>query len=198
MITTIIFDFGGIISENADSWETMYKRIPEKTGLTLGKLEEIFEENWIDISIGKKDFIKDFLNKVVQKSKNEITIDELLDIYSSDTKINQDVMNIIQNLRNRGFRVIILSNESKTGEKFRLEKIRSFVDEIYSSATVGMRKPDPQIYKYVLKKENLKIDEALLIDDKERNIVAAKELGIEGIVYKNLEQLKEALKKFLF
>lgn len=196
MIKTIIFDFGGIFSENADSWSTMYKRVREKTGLTIGTFDEIFDENWIEMSLGIKDF-PEFLEKLVRQSKNKVTEKELLEIYSSDIRINKAVLKIVKDLKNKGYRVIILSNESKTGERVRLKKIEKFVDKIYSSATIGLRKPDPKIFKYVFSKENLKIGQALLIDDKERNVIAAKDLGIKAIVYKNPEQLKEDLNKFL-
>ena len=196
MIKTIIFDFGGIFSENLDSWNTMYKRIPEKTGLTAGELDEIFSKYWIEISVGKRDFT-DILKMFVSKSKNKVTMEDLLRIYSSDTKINKDALDILKDLKNKGFRIIILSNESKTGEQIRLNRIKNFVDKIYSSAAIGLRKPDPQIFKYVLSKENLKADEALFIDDRERNIIVAEELGIRSILYKNARQLKKDLRKYL-
>lgn len=196
MIKTIIFDFGGIISENADSWNTMYKRIPERTNLTTEELDEIWKENWIEVSIGKKD-LTDILDIFVGRSKNKITTKELLEIYSSDTKLDEDVLEVIRELKNKGFRVIILSNESRVGEKIRLGKIEKFVDKIYSSSSIGLRKPDPQIFNHILSKENLERGETLFIDDKDRNIIAAEALGIKGIVYRNIQQLKEDLGKYI-
>lgn len=196
MIKTIIFDFGGIFSENVSAWKTMYKRISEKTGLTIYELDKIFNEHWVEISVGKKDFI-DLLGIFSFQSRNKVTQNELLKIYSSDTKIFEDVLEIVKILRKKGFRLIILSNESKTGEKIRLRLIENFVDKIYSSATLRMRKPDPKIFRYILSEENTKPDEILMIDDKERNIIAAKQLGIKGIVYKSSQQLKEDLRKYI-
>lgn len=196
MIKTILLDFGGILSDNVDSWNTMYKRIPEKTGLTIEELNEIFSKHWIEVSVGKKDFT-DILDMFIKRSKNKITREDLLEIYSSDTKIYEDVLEIVTQLKNKGFMVIILSNESKVGEKIRLGKIEKFVDKIYSSSSIGIRKPDAQIFNYVLSKENLQSNETLFIDDRERNIIAAETLGIRGIVYKNIQQLKEDLEKYI-
>jgi len=57
------------------------------------------------------------------------------------------------------------------------------------------RKPFPEFYHLMLRRFNLKPEETLFIDDNERNVKAAQELGIRSIQFKNPGQLKEELRR---
>jgi putative hydrolase of the HAD superfamily len=46
---------------------------------------------------------------------------------------------------------------------------------------MGMRKPDPDIFRQVLENHELVPEETLFIDDSEVNIKAASELGIQAL-----------------
>jgi len=54
MIKTVFFDFGGIISGDNNSWDSMHKRIKTVTGLATEELDKIFLKHWEDISTNKK------------------------------------------------------------------------------------------------------------------------------------------------
>lgn len=197
MIKIIIFDFGGIISGDNNDWDFTYKRFSEVSGLTSAELENIFRTDWEDISVNKKSYFT-FFEAIVSSSKKTLSVDALYKIYKNDTKLYMNILDIIKDLKSKGFRVVIFSNESKLGETVRLKKVDNYVDKIYSSATLGLRKPDPEIYKLLFKKERIAYTDALFIDDKNRNIIAAEKLGIRSILYKNPEQLLHELNKQLF
>lgn len=55
-------------------------------------------------------------------------------------------------------------------------------------------KPDKAIYTMLLERYNLVADECAFIDDTERNIVAANQLGIHGIIHNSYEETSEELK----
>lgn len=65
--------------------------------------------------------------------------------------------------------------------------VREIFDVFVSSAHVGMRKPDPRIYKYTMEKlretvgPDLKAEEVLFLDDIGENLKAAKALGMRTI-----------------
>jgi epoxide hydrolase-like predicted phosphatase len=67
-------------------------------------------------------------------------------------------------------------------KKFPLGRL---VDEIVISAEVGLAKPDPAIYRLTLAQLGVAPDEALFIDDKLRNVEAAKALGIRSIHFRD-------------
>jgi putative hydrolase of the HAD superfamily len=59
--------------------------------------------------------------------------------------------------------------------------ISELFDGVYYSHEVFMRKPDQEIFQYVLDQHDLKADETLLIDDRLDNLEGAASLGIKGI-----------------
>jgi 2-haloacid dehalogenase len=57
----------------------------------------------------------------------------------------------------------------------------SWFDGIVVSGAEGMRKPAPEFYQLLLDRYNVSANECLFIDDNYRNIIAAREMGIESI-----------------
>jgi len=61
------------------------------------------------------------------------------------------------------------------------------------SAEVRLIKPEPAIYEHCLRGLGVAPSEALFIDDREVNLAAARSLGIHGIQFKSIAQLKADL-----
>ena len=68
-----------------------------------------------------------------------------------------------------------------------------FINGSIYSFEVGLRKPDPSIYRKALSISNTVATEALFIDDLIENIESAKKLGWNTIHYKSYNSLKEEL-----
>ncbi len=76
--------------------------------------------------------------------------------------------------------VSLLSNTSKLHfERFEPEcrKMFSLFDNLYLSFDMGLRKPDPDVFEYVIKHSRYIPQETLFVDDTEINIKAATKLG---------------------
>lgn len=56
-------------------------------------------------------------------------------------------------------------------------------ENVFVSYKLGLLKPDIEIYQKVLLKLNAKPEEVIFIDDKPKNVNAAKSIGIHGIVF---------------
>jgi FMN phosphatase YigB (HAD superfamily) len=56
-----------------------------------------------------------------------------------------------------------------------------------------MAKPDPAIYRHVLKELGTRPEETLFLDDKLVNIEAARALGIQAIEFSTVERLRADL-----
>ncbi len=107
----------------------------------------------------------------------------------------------IKGLKDRGYRVYLLSNYGKTSFEAAREKKRlSFlplVDGAVISYEVQIIKPEAAIYKTLLEKYGLNAKECVFLDDREDNIAAAEQLGFRGIVVKTGEQAQEELEELL-
>jgi putative hydrolase of the HAD superfamily len=57
----------------------------------------------------------------------------------------------------------------------------------------GLVKPDPAIYRLVLERLGTAPEETLFLDDKLENIEAARQLGMQGLQFTTVDQLREDL-----
>ena len=71
--------------------------------------------------------------------------------------------------------------------------IQDTFHHIVISSEVGMVKPDPAMFRYVLDKMSVQSQQAIFIDDNPKNVAAANDLGIHGIIFTGPPELKSAL-----
>ena len=97
---------------------------------------------------------------------------------------------MLKTLKAKGYRLFVLSNTNVTHLEWvfnyclvahQVDDFDAFFEKAYYSHLVGMRKPDAEIYEFVLSDANLKAAETLFIDDNGDNIASAKALGIQVI-----------------
>ena len=69
----------------------------------------------------------------------------------------------------------------------------SVFDRVFTSGHAGMRKPDLSFYRYVLQETKLAPEEAVFIDDKNTNVLAARSLGIHSIVFDDNSKVARTL-----
>lgn len=106
---------------------------------------------------------------------------------------------LIDELKDRGFRVLYLSNYSRHVMAANPEAI-SFtkrMDGGVFSCEVQLIKPDPRIYKAICDKYGLVPEECVFIDDNEANIKAAEAFGMSAVHFKDYEQARSELENVL-
>lgn len=94
-------------------------------------------------------------------------------------------------------RMAMLSNESRELMDHRIEHFgltRDFSAYLVS-AYVGLRKPDPRIFKLALDVMQSTPEETMFIDDRKENAAAASALGIHGVQYEGPQKLEEELRR---
>ncbi len=74
-------------------------------------------------------------------------------------------------------------------------QIRDMFDIASFSWELGIKKPTKEIFDITLQKLGVKPEEVIFIDDGEKNILKAKEYGLNGIVFNSVEQLNDELLK---
>ncbi len=193
MIKTILFDFGGVLGPDADDWGNFHELV-EISGLDVSEIKQLWERYWINIRVGKYDL--DVLWKeVADKANNNVTAKELNRTYIENIRVFPELMNYVKVLKEQGCRLVILSNDSKTGMNVKIEKFHLFdiFKKIYCSAYLGLAKPDKAIFGYALNDLEISVNEVILVDNQESNIKTANKLGIKAILYKDLNQLKNDL-----
>jgi FMN phosphatase YigB (HAD superfamily) len=73
----------------------------------------------------------------------------------------------------------------------------SIFERVFTSADAGMRKPDLCFYKFVLDEIKAEPSSVVFVDDRPENVLAARSLGINGIVFDNVERVRQALRNLV-
>lgn len=189
MIKAIIFDFGDVFV-NLDKPATLRE-------LQKHKIEELSEEiqqknlEYEKGLIKSEEFIMAYQEQHEQLQKKHF-IDSWNAILIDFPEYRFQFLKKLSEEKN--FKLILLSNTNeihidwiKENVPF-FEEFQTLFDAFYLSHEINFRKPDPEIYEFVLKKHNLKPGECLFIDDTKENTEAAAALGIHTW---NLEPTRE-------
>lgn len=110
--------------------------------------------------------------------------------------IDKKIEKIIKILK-KDYTIGTLTNVVKITDRIRRKKnmYKHFKIKLIS-CEVGLKKPDPKVYKLLIKKLNLSPQEIIFIDDNKKLLLSAKKLGINTILFKNHSQLVKDLRKF--
>lgn len=180
MIDTIIFDFGDIfINLNKDAMKNAFHTLElEEWNDDMRKLNTSFEVG----KISETEFLSGMQKHVPNAS--------LENIKANWNTILMDFplyrLEFLQMLSEK-YRLFLLSNtdsihiehfQETVGESFYSDFYRCF-ENVYFSFELGIRKPDEEIFNYLLKKHELSPKRTLFVDDKKENTDAASKLGIQ-------------------
>lgn len=69
----------------------------------------------------------------------------------------------------------------------------SLFDGVIVSGQVGLLKPYPEMYRYLLQTYDLRAQDSLFIDDQHENVLGAEHVGIPCVLYKNPDQLRKQI-----
>jgi epoxide hydrolase-like predicted phosphatase len=103
---------------------------------------------------------------------------------------NEPMIEYMRDLRRRGYRLAICTNNVREWEPLWRAKlpVDELFDVVVDSGFVGSRKPERRIYEITLERLGVSASDALFIDDVELNCQVAPELGMEAIWFRSSEQ----------
>ena len=192
MIKAIIFDLGGVLFTNGT------KKFIEDMSSKYDIDPEIVK-NIMDGDIGSQyreaKITRDqFWEIVLEKLNINENIKTLEDRWISGYNLIEGTKDIILDLAKK-YKVYYLSDNVRE----RVERINdrynflSWFDDGVFSHEVGIRKPNPEIYRYILEKALVLPEEAVFVDDKQSALDPAREMGIATILFESPDQLRQKL-----
>jgi putative hydrolase of the HAD superfamily len=199
----VISDFGGVLtSPLADS----FAAFQVASGISLAALGKAMLEIAVrdganplfELEVGRlseADFL-DGLSEVLSRDLGrEVRLESFGEQYFQNLHPNQPMIDYMRELKGRGHRMAICTNNVREWEGLWRAKLP--VDEIFDvvvdSAFVGSRKPEPRIYEITLERLEVPASSALMIDDLELNCQAARELGMKAVWFRTTEQAIEEI-----
>jgi putative hydrolase of the HAD superfamily len=99
--------------------------------------------------------------------------------------VHWPVVHRIRELRDVGLRLALLTNNIKEfGDSWRgMFPVDDLFEVIVDSSAVGLRKPDPRIYRLTCERVGVTPDVAVFVDDNPDNVAAAAAVGMEVVQF---------------
>jgi putative hydrolase of the HAD superfamily len=191
----ILFDVGGVLLTNG--WDgaeraaavDRFQLDPHETETRHAEIFGTWERGEIDRN--------QYLDAVVFYEPRAFSRDEFFDFVLGQSKILPDgALPILKEIcaANRHM-VGALNNEARETNEFRFGKfeLRRYFKVAFSSCYVGLRKPEPAIYRRALDILGSRPGRTLFIDDREENVAGARAEGMKAIRFTGAEALRKEL-----
>lgn len=191
----IVFDFGSVIAKTDK--QQMIHFISKSFNISQEEAQELFQKLKEHTNQEKEE--EEFWNTYAREKNIFLPVDWLKKLDEERFFALQEIpgmVHLVKDLQRQGYQTALLSNvrESQAAIKRKLGYYNLF-DPVLFSYEIGIKKPDPEVYKLLLSKLQALPQSVLFIDNNQRNVDAAKELGIDGIVFIDSGQLIQELKK---
>ena len=195
-LRAVVFDYGMVLTGPPEP--NAYSELLRITGLTRDRLEHFYWADRHAFDEGKLSGLE-FWRKVTGGAGlalDEKAIEEL-SLWDARmwTTQNDDMLAWQLMLKQRGILTAVLSNIGDTvlANMLREHQWLSRFDVHVWSYQLRMAKPEAAIYQHTLKKLGTQPEETLFVDDKQVNIDAAHALGMKGVLFTNIGQLRADL-----
>jgi len=191
-IRALFWDVGGVLLSNAWDHEERDLAIQhfllDKSEFELRHQELLtpFEEGRLTL--------EEYLQRAVFYKPRPFSPDDFKRFMFSLSKPKPQALEFARSLSGK-YLIGTINNESRELNQYRIETFRlvETFDLFVSSCFVGIRKPNPRIYRLALDLTQHTADECCFLDDRPVNIEAAAEVGMQTVLVKNSDQLQRDL-----
>lgn len=184
MIKAVVFDFFDVIHDD-----------PQKAWLKAHGFERsgIFAEASDKLDVGEIDLSEYY--RLYAEGHGSKSVEDVRAEFAEIAQLDPDTVDVVNRLRNADYTTALVSNTTteEIGPILEEHQLSPLFDRIIISSEVGIRKPDPEIFKLILSQLNIHPHEALFVDDTPHNVEAAMSVGMGGIVHTTANNLERQL-----
>lgn len=124
-------------------------------------------------------------------------VDELIALdLASWARLDEEMVEHVFALSENGVRLGLLSNiPYELADLFaeRFPHVLALFPVVGLSCHIGSAKPEPEAFTWCLRRLEVPAERVLFVDDNERNVLAARDLGLAGHHFSSLEGLRAAM-----
>lgn len=197
-VGAVISDFGGVLTSPLHG---SFQAFQDTSGISLVELGKAMAAIGARLGVNplfeletgrlsEADFLAQIGVQLSEQLGRTVDMDGFGERYFAHLEPNEDMIGYMRELRERGYRLAICTNNVREWEhRWRaMLPVDEIFDVVVDSAFVGTRKPEPRIYELTLEALGVDAGSALFIDDIEANCTGARELGIRAVWFQRTEQ----------
>ena len=197
MTRALISDFGGVLTSPLHEGFLAYQ---EESGVSLEQLGRAMaratdEHGEHPLFVLERGAISEleFRARIEPHLEDGFDMTRLRTVYFERMEPNGAMIDFVREVRGRGLRTALLTNNVREWEplwRAKLPEIDDIFELVVDSAFVGMRKPEPRIYELTLERlgGGLAGSDCIFVDDLEPNCDTARSLGMTPVLYRSPDQ----------
>jgi epoxide hydrolase-like predicted phosphatase len=191
-----VTDFGGVLTTPLQAGFLAYQEESgvslEELGKAMGRAAEEHGEHPLFVLERGEITEAEFGDRIERHLEDAFDLARLRALYFERLEPNRQMIEFVRDLRGRGLRAALLTNNVREWEplwRAKLPEIDELFEVVVDSAFVGLRKPDPAIYALTLERlGGVTPEDCVFVDDLEPNCEAARALGMAAVRFETAEQ----------
>lgn len=193
-VKVVFFDVGGVLLSNG--WDRHSRREAcQHFDLDWEDFQDRHDFVFTDFETGELT-LDGYLLRTVFHRDRPFTSDEFYSFMKSQSEALPESMTLLRELSESGtYLLATLNNESRELNEYRIERfgLRDHFSLFLSSCYLGVRKPEPEIYRMAVDITQQAPERSVFIDDRELNLQCADLAGIRSVHFRDAKQLRESL-----
>ncbi|MCW3126272.1 MAG: hydrolase [Bacteroidetes bacterium] len=198
-IKTLFLDIGGVVLTNG--WDHISRqKAVEHFGLDAAVFEKKHQLTFDTYELGKISFDA-YLDNLLFYEKRPFSKEDFRKFIFAQSIELPGAMDFFKQLKKEhNLKVAAVSNEPREINAYRIKTfdLSSLFDFYISSCYIGIRKPDPDIFRLACDVSATAPAEVLYIDDRDMYIDVGRSYGLQCLHYKDVTQAAVEMKKFEF
>ena len=205
MRDVLICDFGGVLTTPLQEGFLAYQDESgvslEELGKAMGRAADEHGEHPLFVLERGEITEAEFRARIESHLEDGFDLARLRALYFERLDPNRAMIDFVRELRERGVRTALLTNNVREWEplwRSKLPEVDELFEVVVDSAFVGLRKPDHAIFELTLERlGGVAPERCVFVDDLDVNCEAARGLGMAAVRFENAEQAIPEIEAFL-
>jgi putative hydrolase of the HAD superfamily len=199
----LLIDWGGVLTQLPDATVQVWARAE---GIDYDHYQRLID-SWLEPltetepqspvhavergEIEVSDFERRLASSIRRHDQQPVSDDGLLDRMFKYFAVAPEMIALVAQIKQLGVRTGLLSNS--WGNSYPREGWDELFDVVVISGEVGMRKPEPEIFRYATDLLGVPPAECVFVDDLTANVTAAKSLGLTVVLHRSYDETRDQL-----
>lgn len=190
MSKEILLDLDGVVIKGRHKYFS--EKLAEEQNIPLEDIIPFFKGEYKRAVLGEVD-IREVLPPYLEKWGWKGSPDEFLEYwFEGEREIDQRVMEVVRQLRQKGSRVHLASDNEINRARYLMDEVglKDEFDRAFFSSELGHTKSEPVFFERVLEELHAHPQDVSYWDDDPKNVDVANQVGIQSNVYADFEEFK--------
>lgn len=188
----LVVDYGGVLTTSIQDSMQVFAN---EEGIELQDLARVALRAYVEGDddlvtafetgrMSEKDFSMEFAQRLASATGKEIDPERFVARMFGGVRLEEGMLDTVASTRAAGFKTALLSNSWGLAGYPR-ERFQDLFDVVVISGEVGMRKPQPEIFRFTADKLGIDLSGCVFVDDHPGHLKAARAEGMTTLLHRS-------------